>query len=135
MTVQGQRACEPQAQSRLQLQAFEAINEVVRGASDATQPLIGQLVPLMLSKISQTFQTPPPGAPADARMRQQELQVGLHSMERTQFHGVMRVSAHEQCVLDRCTSFQCLPSRRMEQAFASLNGSAQSHAALLLDGR
>ena len=73
---QGQRACEPQAQARLQLQAFEAINEVVRGASDATQPLVGQLVPLMLSKIGQTFQPPPAGAPSDARARQQELQVG-----------------------------------------------------------
>ena len=82
--VQGQRACEPQAQARLQLQAFEAINEVVRGASDATQPLVGHLVPLMLSKISNTFQAPPAGAHADARMRQQELQVqapaSSHSM-------------------------------------------------------
>ncbi|KAK9860363.1 hypothetical protein WJX84_011194 [Apatococcus fuscideae] len=70
----GQRACEPQAQARLQLQAFEAINEVVRGASDATQPLVGQLVPLMISKLQQTFQAAPPGAPADVRARQQELQ-------------------------------------------------------------
>ena len=30
---------------------------------------------LMLAKISQTFQTPTPGAPADAIARQQELQV------------------------------------------------------------
>lgn len=74
-SVQGQRACEPQAQARLQLQAFEAINEVVRGASDATQPLVGQLVPLMISKLQQTFQAAPPGAPADLRARQQELQV------------------------------------------------------------
>ncbi|KAL3138275.1 hypothetical protein ABBQ32_006093 [Trebouxia sp. C0010 RCD-2024] len=54
---QGERALQMDVQegSRLQLQAFEAINEVVRSASSDTLPLVGQLIQALLDKLASTF--------------------------------------------------------------------------------
>lgn len=54
---QGERALQMDVQegSRLQLQAFEAINEVVRSASTDTLPLVGQLIPALLDKLASTL--------------------------------------------------------------------------------
>ena len=41
--------------ARLQLQAFEAINEVVRSASPDTLPLVGQLIQALLDKLASTL--------------------------------------------------------------------------------
>lgn len=40
---------------RLQTQAFEAINELVRSASSDTMPLVGHLVPVVLQKLATTM--------------------------------------------------------------------------------
>ncbi|KAK9806952.1 hypothetical protein WJX72_008531 [[Myrmecia] bisecta] len=66
-----QRTCDVQEQSRLQLQAFEGINEVVRSASADTLPLVGQLIPLMLGKLGATFQQ---AADPNLKERNSELQ-------------------------------------------------------------
>ena len=59
--------------ARLQAQAFEAINDSVRSASPDTLPLVAHLVPLMLTKLSSTMQTPITSV--DEHERQSELQV------------------------------------------------------------
>ena len=59
--------------ARLQAQAFEAINDSVRSASTDTLPLVAQLVPLMLTKLGSTMQTPITSV--DEHERQSELQV------------------------------------------------------------
>ena len=41
---------------RLQTQAFEAINEMVRSASSDTVPLVGHLIPVVLQKMATTLQ-------------------------------------------------------------------------------
>ncbi len=55
--VQGERALQMDVQegARLQLQAFEAINEVVRSASPDTLPLVGQLIQALLDKLASTL--------------------------------------------------------------------------------
>lgn len=61
--------------TRLQAQAFEAINEVVRCASPDTLPMVGQLIPLMINKLNETL-----GAPAntpEALERQSEIQARM----------------------------------------------------------
>ena len=70
---QAQRQAGEQEAARLQAQAFEAINDAVRSASADTLPLVGQLIPLMLSKLGATFSMP--AAAPDERERQSELQV------------------------------------------------------------
>jgi hypothetical protein len=40
---------------RLQTQAFEAINEMVRSASSDTVPLVGHLIPVVLQKLATTM--------------------------------------------------------------------------------
>lgn len=54
---QGERALQMDVQegARLQLQAFEAINEVVRSASPDTLPLVGQLIQALLDKLASTL--------------------------------------------------------------------------------
>lgn len=59
--------------SRLQLQAFEAINEVVRSASSDTLPLVGQLIQALLDKLASTFRMQI--ASIEAREHQNDLQV------------------------------------------------------------
>ena len=59
--------------SRLQLQAFEAINEVVRSASSDTLPLVGQLIQALLDKLASTFRMQI--ASSEAREHQNDLQV------------------------------------------------------------
>ena len=71
--VQAQRQGSEQEVARLQAQAFEAINDSVRSASTDTLPLVAQLVPLMLTKLSSTMQTPITSV--DEHERQSELQV------------------------------------------------------------
>ena len=61
--------------SRLQLQAFEAINEVVRSASTDTLPLVGQLVQALLDKLVSTLRMQV--ASSEAKEHQNDLQVGL----------------------------------------------------------
>ncbi|CAL5228954.1 g12186 [Coccomyxa viridis] len=67
-----QRQGSEQEVARLQAQAFEAINDSVRSASTDTLPLVAQLVPLMLTKLSSTMQTPITSV--DEHERQSELQ-------------------------------------------------------------
>lgn len=40
---------------RLQTQAFEAINELVRSASNDTLPLVGHLIPVVLQRLALTM--------------------------------------------------------------------------------
>ena len=58
---------------RLQTQAFEAINEMVRSASSDTLPLVGHLVPVILQKIAATMDP----AAAAAKDRPGDLQASL----------------------------------------------------------
>ena len=58
---------------RLQTQAFEAINEMVRSASSDTLPLVGHLVPVILQKIAATMDP----AAASAKDRPGDLQASL----------------------------------------------------------
>lgn len=73
--LQGERALQMDVQegSRLQLQAFEAINEVVRSASSDTLPLVGQLIQALLDKLASTFRMQI--ASTEAREHQNDLQV------------------------------------------------------------
>lgn len=47
---------------RLQTQAFEAINEMVRSASTDTVPLVGHLLPVVLERIAATMDPATAGA-------------------------------------------------------------------------
>ena len=71
--MQAQRQGSEQEVARLQAQAFEAINDSVRSASTDTLPLVAHLVPLMLTKLGSTMQTPITSV--DEHERQSELQV------------------------------------------------------------
>ena len=73
--LQGERALQMDVQegARLQLQAFEAINEVVRSASSDTLPLVGQLIQALLEKLASTFRMQI--ASSEAREHQNDLQV------------------------------------------------------------
>eukprot|EP00884_Botryococcus_braunii_P012569 jgi/Botrbrau1/21312/Bobra.0184s0023.1 len=57
---------------RLQTQAFEAINEVVRSTATDTLPLIAQLIPVVIEKLQQASSSGP--LVGDAGERQSELQ-------------------------------------------------------------
>ena len=59
--------------SRLQLQAFEAINEVVRSASPDTLPLVSQLIPALLDKLGSTIRMQV--SSTEAKEHQSDLQV------------------------------------------------------------
>lgn len=73
--LQGERALQMDVQegARLQLQAFEAINEVVRSASPDTLPLVSQLIPALLDKLSSTIRMQ--ASSTEAKEHQSELQV------------------------------------------------------------
>lgn len=60
--------------ARLQIQAFEAINEVVRAGAADTTPLVAQLVPLMVSRLQSATAALPPGSNAEAAEKQAEEQ-------------------------------------------------------------
>lgn len=60
--------------ARLQTQAFEAINEVVRAGAADTVPLVAQLVPLMVGRLRAATAALPAGAPAEAAEKQAEEQ-------------------------------------------------------------
>lgn len=72
---QGERALQMDVQegSRLQLQAFEAINEVVRSASPDTLPLVSQLIPALLDKLGSTIRMQV--SSTEAKEHQSDLQV------------------------------------------------------------
>ena len=57
----------------MQTAAFEAINDVVRVATADTLPLVVQLIPLFISKLSSTLHLQ--AATAEATERQSEIQV------------------------------------------------------------
>jgi len=75
--VQGERALQMDVQegARLQLQAFEAINEVVRSASPDTLPLVGQLIQALLDKLASTLRMQVTSN--EAKEHQKDLQVWL----------------------------------------------------------
>ena len=75
--VQGERALQMDVQegARLQLQAFEAINEVVRSASPDTLPLVGQLIQALLDKLASTLRMQVTSS--EAKEHQKDLQVWL----------------------------------------------------------
>lgn len=58
--------------TRLASQAFEAINEAVRSTAADTLPLVAQLIPLTLQKLTGTLAMA--AAAPDARERQSEMQ-------------------------------------------------------------
>ncbi len=72
MRVQAQRPVEGPEGTRLASQAFEAINEAVRSAAADTLPLVAQLIPLTLQKLTGTLAMA--AAAPDARERQSEMQ-------------------------------------------------------------
>ena len=72
MGVQAQRPVEGPEGTRLASQAFEAINEAVRSAAADTLPLVAQLIPLTLQKLTGTLAMA--AAAPDARERQSEMQ-------------------------------------------------------------
>ncbi len=61
-------------QTRLQTQAFEAINEVVRSSATDVTPMVVQLIPLFVGKLTETCAVQPQSA--EAAERQSEIQVG-----------------------------------------------------------
>lgn len=67
------QADRPSGGMRLQTAAFEAINELVRQATNDTLPLVVQLVPVFIQRLSSTLQMQ--AAAADASERQSEVQV------------------------------------------------------------
>ena len=72
---QASRPADAAEQTRLQTQAFEAINEVVRHSAADTTPMVVQLIPLVVSKLMETVQMNTAGS-AEAEERQSEIQVG-----------------------------------------------------------
>ena len=66
------QADRPNGGMRLQTAAFEAINELVRQATNDTLPLVVQLVPVFIQRLSSTLQMQ--SAAADASERQSEVQ-------------------------------------------------------------
>jgi importin subunit beta-1 len=60
-------------QTRLQTQAFEAINEVVRASAADTTPMVVQLIPLVVSKLNETLHMNTAGS-MEAAERQSEIQ-------------------------------------------------------------
>lgn len=69
---------DPTEQIRLQTQAFEAVNEAVRSAGRDTEPMVAQLIQVMLGKLSETIATPAPNADAlERRSEQQGLICGV----------------------------------------------------------
>jgi hypothetical protein len=73
---QASRPAEQAEQTRLQTQAFEAINEVVRSSAADTTPMVVQLIPLVVGKLQETLGMNPGGGSAEAAERQSEIQVG-----------------------------------------------------------
>ncbi|KAI3428693.1 hypothetical protein D9Q98_007516 [Chlorella vulgaris] len=67
------RPAEQAEQTRLQTQAFEAINEVVRASAADTTPMVVQLIPLVISKINETLHINAASG-VDAAERQREMQ-------------------------------------------------------------
>lgn len=67
-----QTAARPGGGARLQTQAFEAINEVVRCASPDTVSMVGHLIPLMINKLNETLVIAPDSN--EASERQTEIQ-------------------------------------------------------------
>jgi importin subunit beta-1 len=58
--------------TRLQISAFEAINDMVRAASPDTLDTVGQLTPVFLQEIAKTFNMP--AGSGEQREKQAELQ-------------------------------------------------------------
>ena len=71
--LQAARPADLAEQTRLQTQAFEAINEVVRASAADTTPMVVQLLPLLVGKLQETLSLP--GGSAEAAERQREIQV------------------------------------------------------------
>lgn len=67
------RHAEQAEQTRLQTQAFEAINEVVRASAADTTPMVVQLIPLVVGKLNETLQMNTGGS-VEASERQSEIQ-------------------------------------------------------------
>lgn len=59
-------------QAKLQNSAFEAINEMVRSSSSDCLDMVGQLIPLFIQKLTETFQSGTDSK--EAREKQSELQ-------------------------------------------------------------
>ena len=78
------------SEPQLQLQAFEAFNEMVRSAAADTLPTVQQLIPVMLKSLTATLQA----GPSTSMERQSDLQVGY---------------AHAPCPPD-CPQFCALPT-------------------------
>ncbi|PSC75516.1 importin subunit beta-1-like [Micractinium conductrix] len=66
------RPADAAEQTRLQTQAFEAINEVVRASAADTTPMIVQLIPLVVGKLGETLHMGSGGG--EAAERQSEIQ-------------------------------------------------------------
>lgn len=66
------RPAEVNEQARLQTQAFEAINEVVRSSATDVVPMVVQLLPLFIGKLRESCQAQPQSA--EAAERQSEIQ-------------------------------------------------------------
>ena len=64
--------------TRLQTAAFEAINDVVRVATADTLPLVVQLIPLFISKLSSTLHLQ--AASAESTERQSEIQARVRAV-------------------------------------------------------
>ena len=71
--LQAARPADLAEQTRLQTQAFEAINEVVRSSAADTTPMVVQLLPLLVGKLQETLSLP--AGSAEAAERQSEIQV------------------------------------------------------------
>ena len=71
---QASRPADAAEQTRLQTQAFEAINEVVRASAADTTPMVVQLIPLVVGKLNETLHMGAAGS-VEAAERQSEIQV------------------------------------------------------------
>ncbi|KAL4428164.1 hypothetical protein ABPG75_002253 [Micractinium tetrahymenae] len=66
------RPADAAEQTRLQTQAFEAVNEVVRASAGDTTPMVVQLIPLVVGKLQETLHMQ--GGGLEAAERQSEIQ-------------------------------------------------------------
>lgn len=63
---------DPYMQIKLQNSAFEAINEMVRSSGSDCVDMVGQLIPLFIQKLGETFQSA--ADTAESREKQSDLQ-------------------------------------------------------------
>lgn len=109
-------------QTRLQTQAFEAVNEAVRTSSDELAPLVAQIIPMILSKLQQSVLTPTPTADAAERRSEQQgllcgvLQVIAQRLTEDATTASYLLASVDQIMEGLLAVFACYPKSVHEEA-------------------